>query len=123
MADQPKRPAFLQKAIEQAIGKDQSFGLDNDPAAKKWPLLWSWLTQWEAGRNYVKTPPTLTLRLCPSGVLAAVSDRDLGKAVDVACPFLPDVFDAIEKALADPNCAVRNIGKGESKLRKRKTGD
>jgi len=118
-----RRPAFLQKAIEQAIGHDQSFGRDDDPARERWPLLWDWLSTWEVGKNNVKTPPTLTVRLGPDGVLASVSDRDLGKAGDVAFPHLSDVFDVIEKGLADGTLSVRNIGRGETKIRKRKTGN
>jgi len=123
MSDQDKRPGFLQRAIEQAIGHDQNFGREDDPAAKKWPLLWEWLSQWEVGKNYVKTPPTLTIRLGPDGCLASVNDRDLGKAGDVNFPHLAGVFDAIERGLRDGTITVRNLGKGEAKIRKRKTGN
>lgn len=123
MAEQQKRPAFLQRAIEQAIGNEQSFGREDDPAAKKWPYLWNWLTTWEVGKNNIKTPPSITIRLGPDGVLCSVSDRDLGKAVDVALPHLADCFNAIEEALAGGKVAVRNIGRGETKVRKRKTGN
>jgi len=118
---EPNKVSFLQRAIEQAIGKDQSFGCLDDPAAERWPLLWEWLTSWRAGDLYVKTPPTITLRLGPGGALASVNDRDIAKALDVSFLHLADVFDAIEQALSSPNPAVRNIGRNEPKIRKRKT--
>jgi hypothetical protein len=121
LAKEQKRPAFLQAAIESAIGKDQQFGCPNDPAATRWPLLWEWLTTWKAGELYVKTPPTITIRLGPGGVLASVTDRDLAKALDVSVVNLGDVFDALEAQMSSSNPAVRNIGKNEAKLRKRKT--
>jgi len=123
MASEDKRPTVLQRAIEQAIGHEQSFGREDDPAAKKWPLLWQWLTTWEVGKNNVKTPPTITVRLGPDGVLASVNDRDLGKALDATCPHLGEVFQALEKMMASENPTIRNIGKGEPKIRKRKTGN
>lgn len=115
------KPGFLQAAIEQAIGHDQSFGCDKDPARERWPLLWEWLTMWKAGDLYIKTPPTLTIRFGPGGVLASVTDRDLAKALDVSVLHLADVFDAIEKEMASPNPSIRNVGKNEPKLRKRKS--
>jgi len=121
LAKEPQRPAFLQKAIEAAIGKDQSFGCPEDPAGKRFPLLWEWLTTWRAGELYVKTPPQITIRLGPGGALATVTDRDLAKALDVSFLNLEDVFTAIEAALSSPNPAVRHIGKNEPKIRKRKT--
>lgn len=121
MAKEKQRPAFLQSAIEAAIGKEQQFGNPKDPAAERWPLLWEWLTTWKAGDLFVKTPPTITIRLGPGGALASVTDRDLAKALDVSFLDLGDVFDAIERAMASPNPALRNIGKNEPKIRKRKT--
>jgi len=121
MATESKRPGFLQRAIEQAVGKEQKFGRDDDPAVKKFPLLWGWLSTWEADKNNIKTPPGISIRLAPEGVLVSISDRDLARAVDVSCPHLEDVFKVMEAALGDPNCPVRIIGKGEPKIRKRKT--
>lgn len=113
---------FLDRLIQQTIADKRSLGKEDDPARERWPNLWEWLTKTTAGSNHVKDPATLTIRVGPEGALASLNDRSLGYALDVACPHLVDVLDAVERELASPDPAIRVLGKGEPKVRKRKSG-
>lgn len=114
------RQSFLDRLIAQTIGDNRKLGREDDPARENWPNLWDWLTRTDAGRDHVKDPATITIRVGPEGCLASLNDRSLGYAVDVACLHLGEVLPALEAALADPNPSIRQVGKGETKVRKRK---
>jgi len=114
------RTSFLDRLIAQTIGDNRKLGRDDDPSKEQLPNLWDWLTRTDAGRDHVKDPATLTIRVGPEGCLASLNDRSLGYAVDVACPHLLGVLLAVEAALAEPNPSIRQVGKGETKVRKRK---
>lgn len=120
-SDNPKRTNFLDRLIQQTVADQRQLGRGDDPAKEKLPNLWQWLTTTDAGVKHVKDPATLTIRIGPEGALASLADRSLGYALDVACPSLLDVLAAVEAALAGPSPSIRTIGKGEPKVRKRRS--
>jgi len=115
-----EKQSFLDRLIQQTIGDSRTLGRSDDPARDSLPNLWDWLTRTDAGRDHVKDPATLIVRVGPEGILASLNDRGLGYALDVSCPHLEDVLRTVEAALAAPNPSVRQVGKGEPKVRKRK---
>ncbi len=110
----------MDRLIQQAIGADRQLGRDDDPGRRKHPTLWLWLATIYAGRDHVKQPATVTIRLGPEGVLATLTDRDLAVSLDVACPHLADVLAALEAALTGPAPPLRSWGRKEPQLRKRR---
>jgi hypothetical protein len=115
------RPSPMDRLIQQAIGADRSLGREDDPARKKYPQLWLWLSTIYAGRDHVKQPATITIRLGPEGALATLTDRDLAVSMDVSVPHLADVLAALEAALSQAAPPIRSWGKSEPKLRRRKS--
>jgi len=113
--------SFLDRLIQQTVADNRTLGRLDDPAREELPNLWAWLTTTEAGRDHVKDPATLVIRIGPEGCLVSLSDRSLGYALDVSCPHLSDCLESVEQALAGPNPSIRTVGKGEPKVRKRKS--
>lgn len=105
-----------------AMGENKVMGHQDDPAANKYPNLWEWLSKVYVGRDKLKTPASLSIRLGPEGALATLTDRDLGYSVEATSPSLEGLFAAIEKQLSDNPAALKQWGKKESNLRKRKSG-
>jgi len=114
-----KSLSFTDRLIAQAIGQDLTVGDPRDPAATRWPNLWEWLSTVNVGKEYIKTPPSITVVLIPSGVAVRVNDRDLARNLEVTCTSLEGVFDALEAALMVPTTLVKVMGKREPRLRKR----
>lgn len=115
-----KKISSVERAIQQAMGDNRTIGAGDDPAEKQLPELWRWLTTLYVGRDHIKNPATLSIRLAPGGVVCTLSDRDLKVGLDVGCPYLQDIFKAIEHALQDPATTFKTWGKGEPHLRKRR---
>lgn len=120
---EPVRLSALDRALQKALGEGLVFGLPSDPARTQFPALWDWLSRAYVGRDSLKQPATLTIRLGPEGVIASLTDRDLSASLDVGCAHLGDVFSHLEQTLQGPNPPIRNWGKKEPKLRKRKSGN
>jgi hypothetical protein len=122
--DKGKTPKLssLDRALMQAAGEGQRFGLESDPARVAFPNLWAWLSTIYVGRDHLKQPATLSIRLGPSGVIATLTDRDLSVAVDCGTAHLGEVFEALERLLASDTPPIRTWGKKEPTLRKRKPG-
>ena len=116
------RPSALDKQIQAAIGQDRRLGNPDDPARKRYPVLWDWLSRIYAGRDWIKQPATLTLSLGTEGVIATLTDRDLCCSCGVAVATLAEVFAALEAALTAPNPPIRSWGRKEPQLRKRRGG-
>lgn len=112
----------LDRLVQSAMGAGRTLGDEADPAQTRWPKLWEWLSKIYFGSNLVKQPASLTIRLGPEGVIASLTDRDLGVTQDAACPHLEGIFEAMEKALNSASSPMRVWGKGEPKLRKRSGG-
>lgn len=110
----------LDRIIMAAIGDDRVLGREDDPCKLRCPSLWDWLSRRYVGRDRVKTPAVLTIRLGPEGALATLTDRDLSVSVDVACPHVEDVFAFLESALTSECPPIKTWGKKEPTLRKRK---
>ena len=113
----------LDRAIAQAIGDSRTVGREDDPACKQFPELWRWLSTINVGRDRVKAPALVTVRLGPEGVLVSLTDRDLGVSLDATCGNLSEVWAALESALTGSVPPVRSWGKKEPNLRKRKSGN
>jgi hypothetical protein len=120
---QPRRLSALDRIIGQAIGEDRTLGLPDDPAKVAYPTLWDWLSRIYVGRDHVKNPATLTIALGPEGVLATLTDRDLGVSFGVGCGHLDKVLATLEAALSGPHPPMRSWGRREPKVRKRKSGN
>jgi hypothetical protein len=116
-----EKPSALDRVIQSAIGDERVLGRGTDPTKEKYPNLWDWLSRHYVGREHVKQPATLTIRLGPEGALATLTDRDLSVSIDVAAPHLDDVYEAIEAALVSNCPPIRSWGKKEPQLRKRKS--
>lgn len=110
----------FQKAIEQALGEGRTFGAEGDPAREKYPRLWEWMTTAYLKGGYTKQPAILTVALGPEGVLVSLTDRDLCVRVETCCQSLLDALEAMEKVLCQDNPPIKNWGKREPHLRKRK---
>lgn len=115
-----KSLTFMNRMIQEAIGQDLIVGNADDPAAGRWPALWEWLSTVNVGREWVKTPPALTITLIPGGVAVRISDRDLARNLEITCPSLCEVFDKLEEAMNAPTTLVKVYGKREPRLRQRK---
>lgn len=115
------KPSALDKLIQEAMGEGKTFGNADDPARQRWPQVWEWLSRCYVGRDNIKQPAVLSIRLGPQGVLASLVDRDLAASVNVSCLTLESVFQAIEDALTGPNPPLSTWGRKEPRLRKRPT--
>jgi len=115
-----QRLSALDRAVLQAMGEGRSVGREDDPAREKYPQLWDWMSRCYQGKDYLRTPSTLSVSLGPEGVLVSVTDRDLCVTVTMATPFLEEIFRAMEIALASDNPPMKFWGKSEPHLRKRK---
>lgn len=122
VAESDKKLSALDRLIQEAMGAGKTFGREDDPARKKYPEVWRWLSTCYLGRDHIKQPATLSIRLGPEGVLASLVDRDLAVSVEVTCAGLGDVLAALETALTGPNPPVRSYGRKEPHLRRRKAG-
>ena len=118
-ADDRKLSA-LDRAILQALGDGRKVGLDDDPAALAFPLVWEWLTKTDGDRDHIMQPAVITLQLGPEGTLVSLTHRDLRVSCSVACPFIGDALQALQSALACPNPPIRGWGKDLPNLKKRK---
>lgn len=110
----------LERTIQTAMGEGRSVGQEDDPCREQYPALWEWLTTIYCGRDYIKQPASLTIALIPSGVSAKLVDRDLCTTVEISCKHLADVFATLNENLVSGNPAIKNWGKREPGLRKRK---
>lgn len=120
MAKEQPKLSFLDRLIQQTVADERTLGRGDDPARDQLPKLWDWLTRTEAGRDHVKDPALLTIRVGPDGILATLNDRGLGYALDFNVPHLADVVKEVERQLREETFTVRVLGKGEPKVRKRK---
>lgn len=120
MAKSERHLSTFDLQILHAIGEGKNLGSDGDPAIIQWPNLWQWLSTVYAGKEYVKQPANMTIRLGPAGVLVAVVDRDLSVSCETSCQFVGQAFDAIEAVLATPSAPIKSWGRKEPKLRKRR---
>lgn len=116
------KPSALDRIIQQAIGAERKLGREDDPAREKFPNLWDWMSRIYVGKDNVKQPATLAIRLGPEGILVTLTDRDMAVSFDVAAPSLLLAFEAMETALASANPPMRSWGKKEPTLRKRRSG-
>lgn len=115
-----QRLSALDRAIEQAMGKERTVGRDDDPAAKKYPELWQWMARLYVGGDHLMSPAELRVRLGPDGVLATLTNRDLCVSVDAGSSHLEAIFEAVEQALQRGVGSLRSWGKKEPLLRKRR---
>jgi len=117
-----RKLSALDRALLQAVGEGQHFGRKDDPAREKFPNLWAWLTTIYVGRDHLKQPATLTVRLGPEGVIASLTDRDLCVSLDASSGTLEGIFAEVERLLSSDTPPIRVWGKKEPQLRKRKSG-
>lgn len=110
------------RAVQSAIGDDRPLGNPADPARERYPELWRWLSTVYVGKDRLKQPATLTIRLGPGGVLASLTDRDLCITVEVSVPELADTLAQVEAQLTAGNPVIRSWGNKEPQLRKRRGG-
>jgi hypothetical protein len=103
------------------MGECKEIGSADDPARERYPQLWSWLATIYVGRDQLKNPAYLTVRLGPGGVTASLIDRDLSVLVEVSAGNLDDVLPALESALASDRPPLKSWGKKEPHLRKRRS--
>lgn len=122
MAKPERKLSSLERAVQQAIGDGRQIGSPEDPARERYPQLWAWLSTLYVGRDSLKNPAYLSIKLGPEGVTAALIDRDLCTAVEIATANLDDVLPALEAALAGPCPPLKSWGRKEPHLRKRRTG-
>lgn len=121
MAKDRKQLSALDRVLMHAMGEGRTVGLEDDPARERWPVLWEWLATIYVGKDYIKTPAVLTIRLGPEGVIATLTDRDLGVSAEITVPHLEDVLDGVNNAVSGPNPPIKTWGKKEPKLRKRQS--
>ncbi len=122
MGRSDKRLSALDRLCQEAMGDGKTLGREDDPARKEWPALWEWLSRVYVGRDLIKQPATLSVRLGPEGVLCSLVDRDLSVSVDATSAHLAGVFGMIEAALTGDTPNVKSWGRREPHLRKRRGG-
>jgi len=110
----------LDRLIQGVQAEGRELGRHDDPARDKYPALWQWLTQSEAGRDYVKTPAKLTIVAGPEGFLASITDADLAVSMDCPSATMEGIYGALEASLTGGAPAIRSWGKKTASLRKRK---
>jgi hypothetical protein len=115
-----KKLSALDRAIQTAMGEGRHVGADDDPAAKKYPQLWEWLSRIYLPGDLMRQPSSLTITLTPTGVQVSVYDRDIGQSVVTTCAHLDDAIKTMEEELNKDNPQIRNSGKKEPQLRRRK---
>jgi len=115
-----RKLSALDRAVMQAMGEGRSVGQEDDPARQKYPQLWDWMSRCYQGKDYLRTPSSLSISLGPEGVMISVTDRDLCVTVAASCCHLDEALAAIEQALGSDNPPMKFWGKGEPHLRKRK---
>lgn len=118
-----RKLSALDRAVQTAMGEGRAVGNDEDPARKKYPALWEWLSRIYIGIGHVRQPATVSVTLGPCGVLVSVSDKDLGVSCGAVCPNLDEAFQALEDALSAEVAPIRSWGKKEPRLRKRNSGN
>jgi hypothetical protein len=118
--DRDRKLSSMERAVLHAMGENKVLGNADDPAKATYPELWAWMSTVHVGRDRIKTPASLSIRLGPEGVLVSLTDRDLGVGLEVSCASLEMAFAAIEIALQGPNPPIKSWGKKEPNLRKRK---
>ncbi len=122
MGRSERQLSALEKAVAQAIGDSRALGNPSDPAIAKYPQLWAWLSTVYVGRDCIKSPAYLTIRLGVDGVVISLVDRDLCTTVEVSAGCLEDALPAIETALCSTNPPLKSWGRKEPRLRKRRPG-
>lgn len=115
-----RRLSALDRAIQSALGDGRTVGLENDPAAQQYPDVWQWLTKTDGGRDHVMQPAVITLQLGPEGCLVSLTHRDLRRACTIACPFLGDALESLQRALTSEHPPIRSWGKDDANLKKRR---
>jgi len=105
-----RRLSALDRVIIRAVGDGRTVGLEDDPARTDYPAVWEWLTKIEA-KDYVMQGATIAIQLGPEGVLVTITHRDLKASCSVACPYLSQVYEALQAALSSPNPPIRSWGK------------
>lgn len=123
MARSNNRPSALDRLTQEAMGQGKVLGSQDDPARERTPELWAWLSTVYIGRDHIKQPATLSIRLGVGGVLVSLVDRDLCASIDATCGSLEGAFDAIEAALTSDTPALKSWGRREPHLRKRRAGN
>lgn len=116
-----RKMSSMERAVLHAMGENKTMGNQEDPAKERYPELWAWISTVHVGRDKLKTPASISVRLGPEGVLITLTDRDLAVSIDATCPTLDGVYAALESALASKNPAIKTWGKKEANLRKRKS--
>ena len=120
MAKDKPRVSALNKAIQQAMGDNRTFGLPDDPAREKWPEIWEWMTQVETADGHIMQPASISFVLGPEGVIVTLTHRDLKMGASISVPHLHMGMDALESALAGPNPPLRFWGKDLPYLKKKR---
>jgi len=109
----------LDRLILAATAGGAKLGWDMDPSKGKYPRLWRWLTEMDAGEEYVKEPGTLAVKATPEGWQVTLSDRTFGKSVDATSETLEGVFAALEAMIGSTNPVIRSWPGHKIELKKR----
>lgn len=120
MAREREHLSAVDRMIAKAVGRDETLGNQDDPVTLIAPVTLTWLTRVDCGKGLVKEPAKLTLKAVSGGFLVTISDISLGKAIDVLVPVLGDLWVCLETALTQAVPNIRQFGRGDTKLRKRK---
>jgi len=110
----------LERLVAVAMADDQELGNVDDGLATECPNLWQWMSVTSAGKNHVMPPATLTLQLVPGGAIATIRHPGLGKTVEASSDTLAGCFMGMEEMLKKTNPPLKNLGKGDPKIRKKR---
>jgi hypothetical protein len=102
------------------MGNGRALGSPEDPARQQFPQLWTWMSTVYVGRDSIKNPAYLNIRLGQDGVYVSLIDRDLCTTIEVHAGTLGEALPAIEAALSQPNPPIKSRGRKEPHLRKRR---
>jgi len=111
----------LERMIAGVMADDLPLGNVDDGLQNECPALWGWISVTAAGKGHVMPPGKLTLQLVPGGAVATLRHEGLGKTLEAGSDTLAGCFMALEEQLRKANPPFKNLGKGDPKIRKRKT--
>jgi hypothetical protein len=121
VAKKEQKPTGIVAELILARFSENGASLPADPVAReRWPFLFDLLTNTGEESEYLIEPARIGLGLGVGCWTVSVSHMGLQMRKEASCASLEGAFEALERAVADPNIGWRNWGKEMPKLRKRK---
>jgi hypothetical protein len=113
--------SVLDRLVLGTLADDLPLGSTEDPVAMTAPALWEWLTRTTAGKDHVMPAAVVSIALVSGGVQVTVNHRGLNQSFSVTCQYLSDWVTTAEAYLTGPTPSFKAYGRGQPKVKKRRT--